>query len=108
MDEKTKKKRVEKRSARKEKDLVANSLGVETSKPKKKKGNKKRKLTATRKAEQKNGYPAPTFEQVQLRAYFISEQRRSVGIAGNEHSDWVRAERELREELSAEKVSVRH
>ena len=100
MDEKTKKKSVEKRGVRKKKALVINSLGVETSEPKK----KATKKTATKKAKQKKGHPAPTFEQVQLRAYFISEQRRSFGLPGNEHSDWVRAEQELREELFGERV----
>jgi hypothetical protein len=107
MDEKTKKKRVEKRSTRKKKDLVVDSLGIETSEPKKKKGNKKGKVPTTKRPQQQKDQPAPTFEQVQLRAYFISEQRRSFGLPGNEHSDWVRAEKELREELLAERVSDR-
>jgi hypothetical protein len=107
MDENTKKKRVEKRSTRKKKDLVIHSLGVETSEPKKKKGNKKGKVTTTEKPKQQKGQPAPTFEQVQLRAYFISEQRRSFGLPGNEHSDWVRAEKELREELLTDRFSDR-
>jgi hypothetical protein len=38
-------------------------------------------------------------EQVALRAYFIGERRRSLGIAGDETSDWVQAEQELSEEL---------
>jgi hypothetical protein len=40
-----------------------------------------------------------TVEQIQLRAYFIAERRRNLGIAGNETSDWVQAERELRNEI---------
>jgi hypothetical protein len=40
-------------------------------------------------------------EQVALRAYFIGERRRSLGIAGDETSDWVQAEQELSEELKA-------
>jgi hypothetical protein len=43
----------------------------------------------------------PTYEQIQLRAYFIGERRKSLGISGDETSDWVRAERELKEELAA-------
>ena len=39
-------------------------------------------------------------EQVALRAYFIGERRRSLGIAGDETSDWVQAEQELRQELA--------
>lgn len=42
----------------------------------------------------------PTFEQVQLRAYFISERRRKLGLPGDESHDWLTAEQELREELS--------
>jgi hypothetical protein len=99
MEGKTRKKRVEKRGVRKKKDVVADLLGPETTEPKKKKASKKSKPTASR--------LAPTYEQVQLRAYFISEQRRHRGIAGDEHTDWVRAEKELREELLAERVSVR-
>jgi hypothetical protein len=38
-------------------------------------------------------------EQVALRAYFISERRRLLGIAGDETSDWVQAEQELTGEL---------
>jgi hypothetical protein len=34
-------------------------------------------------------------DRVALRAYFIGEQRRSLGIAGDETSDWVQAEQEL-------------
>jgi hypothetical protein len=40
-------------------------------------------------------------EQVALRAYFIGERRRSLGIAGDETSDWVQAEQELSEEVKA-------
>jgi len=43
-----------------------------------------------------------TFEQIQLRAYFIAERRKSLGIGGNETSDWVQAERELLNELGGE------
>lgn len=41
----------------------------------------------------------PSSEQVALRAYFIGERRRTLGIHGDETSDWVAAERELLEEL---------
>ena len=40
-----------------------------------------------------------TYEQVQLRAYFIGERRKSLGIPGDETSDWVQAELELKAEL---------
>jgi len=43
----------------------------------------------------------PSNEQVALRAYFIGERRRNLGIPGDETSDWVEAEREISEELKA-------
>ena len=43
----------------------------------------------------------PTYEQVQLRAYFIGERRRSLGISGDETSDWVQAELEVKAELTS-------
>jgi hypothetical protein len=42
----------------------------------------------------------PSYEQIQLRAYFIGERRKSLGIPGNETSDWVQAELELKAELA--------
>jgi hypothetical protein len=103
MERKTKKKRVEKRAARKKKDTDSSESKASASK----KANKRATLTGTKKPEERKSHVAPSYEQVQLRAYFISEQRRNVGIAGDEHGDWVRAERELREELSIERVSLR-
>jgi hypothetical protein len=44
------------------------------------------------------GKGSPTYEQIQRRAYEISERRRSLGVAGNAREDWVQAERELRRE----------
>ena len=48
---------------------------------------------------QGNASAQPSNEQVALRAYFIAERRRTLGIDGDETSDWVAAERELLEEL---------
>jgi len=48
---------------------------------------------------QKKVIARPSSEQVALRAYFIGERRRTLGIQGDETSDWVAAERELLEEL---------
>ena len=96
MDEKTKKKRVEKRAVRK-KDLSSVSAKSGATK---KKAKRKPKLAVLKETEQSQGYPKPSFEQIRLRAYFISEQRRSAGIAGDEHGDWLRAERELSSELT--------
>jgi hypothetical protein len=43
----------------------------------------------------------PSYEQVQLRAYFIGERRKSLNIPGDETSDWVQAELEVKAELAA-------
>jgi hypothetical protein len=37
-------------------------------------------------------------EDIALRAYFLAERRRNFGWPGDEHSDWVDAESQLREE----------
>ena len=41
----------------------------------------------------------PSHQQIQVRAYFIGERRRNSGLAGDATSDWVQAERELKEEF---------
>jgi hypothetical protein len=41
----------------------------------------------------------PTFEEIQRRAYFVSERRYKLGIAGDARQDWITAEQELRAEL---------
>jgi hypothetical protein len=46
------------------------------------------------------GTKEPSYEQIQLRAYFVGERRKSLGIQGDATSDWVQAERELKEELT--------
>jgi hypothetical protein len=37
-----------------------------------------------------------TAEDVAVRAYFIGERRRSLGLPGDPESDWLEAERQLR------------
>ena len=39
-----------------------------------------------------------TQDDIALRAYFLSEKRREHGLAGDQHQDWLEAERQLREE----------
>ena len=39
--------------------------------------------------------PAFTPDDVALRAYFIAEKRRALGLAGDEHQDWIQAEQQL-------------
>src|ERR1700680_3966558 len=46
-----------------------------------------------------------TYEQVQLRAYFIGERRKSLGISGDETSDWVQAKLELEGRAGVQIVS---
>jgi Protein of unknown function (DUF2934) len=41
-----------------------------------------------------------TSEQIQLRAYYIAERRKSSGIGGDESADWAQAEREVRAEAN--------
>ena len=101
MAEKTKKKHVEKRGTRKKRDLVSVSAGPEATKKKAKKRTKLTGLKGIRQSESQ-----PTFEQVRLRAYFISEQRRNAGIGGDQYEDWLQAERELRNELLTEGISI--
>ena len=49
--------------------------------------------------------PAFTQEDVALRAYFISEKRRSNGLPGDEHQDWLEAERQVAAEFAKKKTS---
>jgi hypothetical protein len=39
--------------------------------------------------------PRYTREDVARRAYFISEKRRAHGLPGDEHQDWIEAERQI-------------
>ncbi len=58
-------------------------------------------VAAAKSKSQTKAIAQPSSEQVALRAYFIAERRRVLGIHGDETSDWVAAERELLEELKA-------
>lgn len=44
--------------------------------------------------------PAFTQEDIATRAYFVSERRRAAGLPGDEHGDWLEAERQLLAENS--------
>jgi hypothetical protein len=48
--------------------------------------------------------PAYTLADVELRAYFIAEKRRSEGLPGDEHQDWIEAERQLAAETGRKKT----
>jgi hypothetical protein len=55
------------------------------------------KVTAAKKSAPKKMVDSTaTSEQIQLRAYFIAEHRKSLGVDGDETGDWAQAERELR------------
>ncbi|MBV8213670.1 MAG: DUF2934 domain-containing protein [Verrucomicrobia bacterium] len=101
MEEKTKKKRVQKRAVRK-KTKATESVSVAAAPAVKAEKKKPRKSSRAKSASDtpKLIVHLPTFEQVQLRAYFISERRRKLGLPGDESHDWLAAEQELREELS--------
>jgi hypothetical protein len=101
MEEKTKKKRVQKRAVRKkgkaaEPVSAAASPAVTTQTKKPRKTGSKAKTSSK---TPKSITFLPTFEQVQVRAYFISERRRKLGLPGDESHDWLTAERELLAEL---------
>ena len=130
MEEKTKKKRVRKKAIRKKiKEVKASepvstaaipavtpiapeglttsaAPAVETKKPRKssktKSASNAKSVSRAKPASNTLKLTAylPTFEQVQLRAYFISERRHKLGLPGDDSHDWLNAERELREELS--------
>jgi hypothetical protein len=116
MEEKTKKKRVEKRAARKKTKAVepvatAEALVVKEIAPATSSKTPKAPAAGSKRPRRSSkGKPGmkllksttdlPTYEQVQLRAYFISERRRKLGLPGDENHDWLAAERELRAELS--------
>ena len=51
--------------------------------------------------------PALTTDDVALRAYFIAEKRRRHGLPGDEHQDWIEAERQLRAESKAPRKAAR-
>ena len=65
--------------------------------PKPKLAGKTRAASAGKKAKPtaRVATPAYTREDIALRAYFISEKRRANGVHGDEHQDWLEAERQL-------------
>jgi hypothetical protein len=47
--------------------------------------------------------PRNTREDVALRAYYIAEKRRAQGLPGDEHQDWLEAERQILAERAKRK-----
>jgi|SRR5215472_1531772 len=96
-----KKGKKEKRGAKKAPLLDNFTESLETaSKPKEKKARAPRKTASSGTGSRSKKNPKePTVEQIQLRAYFIAQRRKALGLHGDATSDWVQAERELREEV---------
>jgi hypothetical protein len=46
-------------------------------------------------------------EDIAVRAYFISEHRRALGLGGSSETDWLEAERQLRSEASGIAASLK-
>jgi hypothetical protein len=95
-EDKSKKVVKEKRSVKKTKALTASGETIPVVETKKASARRSRSSAPVSTSE--NHIQDPTIEQIQLRAYFIGERRASLGIAGDSTSDWVQAERELKEE----------
>jgi hypothetical protein len=55
----------------------------------------KAKRTPKAKAPVPKKAPSYSQDDVALRAYFISEKRRAHGLPGDEHQDWLEAERQI-------------
>jgi Protein of unknown function (DUF2934) len=94
-----KKGKKEKRAAKKV--LLADNQALDIEpKPKERKARAPRKTASSGTGSRsKKKSKEPTVEQIQLRAYFIAERRKTLGLHGDATSDWVQAERELREEV---------
>jgi hypothetical protein len=100
-EDKSKKVAKEKRSVKKTKAVA---LPIEetpaVAQPKKTSVRKRASTEIAKRSIPSKRTAEPSYEQIQLRAYFIGERRKSLGIRGDETSDWVQAERELKEELA--------
>lgn len=71
----------------------------------------RRTATATLPAALPTARPQPSLhavagfshDDIALRAYYIAERRRNLGLPGDSHSDWVEAERQLLSEQTVRK-----
>ena len=90
-DVKLKKGSSQKRSAKKSKAAESAAPTIKGSVEEAAKPSTKRKQSNARKKTARH----PSVEQIQLRAYFIAERRRQLGLPGDETADWVQAEKEL-------------
>jgi lipoprotein-anchoring transpeptidase ErfK/SrfK len=48
--------------------------------------------------------PNISSDQIALRAYYIAERRRSMGWGGDDHSDWIEAESQLKAEAKRKRL----
>jgi hypothetical protein len=81
---------------------VGNRKAVARSTSAKRKKPSPRKKSATQKSKPPTTAPLgpdPTDEQIQTRAYFISERRRRFDLPGDANSDWLEAKRQLLSEI---------
>jgi hypothetical protein len=58
-------------------------------------------LETEKKAAPPEKVQEPTFEEIQLQAYFIAERRARLGVPGDAASDWVEAEAVLKAQLTS-------
>ena len=101
-EEKSKKVAKEKRSVKKSKTVALPAKEIPTAPIKETPSARKGTGSGTAKRPVRTSKAKePSYEQVQLRAYFIGERRKSLGIPGDEPSDWVQAELELKAELAS-------
>jgi Protein of unknown function (DUF2934) len=72
------------------------ALNGNTAKPVAKRASPSRKKPAAGKiSETKEEKSRVSDEAIRIRAYFISEQRKRIGIPGDANSDWIEARRQL-------------
>ncbi len=74
------------------------SFSGATARPAKEKRAKAPVRRTTRSSQKTVEAPAPTHEEIAVRAYFISQKREQAGIPGSPVDDWLKAEQELLEE----------
>jgi len=67
----------------------------------------RRKATAPAAAEETALDVSLSTEDISVRAYFIGEHRRSLGLWGDSQGDWIEAERQLRSEAQGIAASLR-
>ena len=81
---------------------VGKTKAVARSTPAKGKKSTARKKTDAQKLEPVSSASVvldPTDQQIQTRAYFISERRRRFDLPGDANSDWLEAKRQLLSEI---------